>query len=114
MNDANPRSLLKARIITADQLINNIENLYFACVATIMLLLVSSLPLSKLCIGIIYLYQCPAQQQIPIWLIVSGCRGLFCIILLFVVVRFQTVNCVVSLKSLAFLGSLLQYNAPLL
>lgn len=114
MSETNPPSVLKARIITADQLINNIENLYFVCVATVMLLLVSSLPLSKLCIGVIYLYQCPAQQQIPIWLIVSGCRGLFCIILLFLVVRIQTVNWFFNLKLLACLGSLLQYNAPLL
>jgi hypothetical protein len=88
LRSSNADNIRKVPVITVDQLINSIENIYFACLGVIILLIVSSLPLRKLCIGIIYLQQCPIQQQIPIWLIVSGCRGLFCIVLLFIVVRF--------------------------
>ncbi|CAF1137820.1 unnamed protein product [Adineta ricciae] len=39
----------------------------------------SSLPITKLCLGTLYKKQCSAQTPIPIWLVTSGFRGLFCI-----------------------------------
>ncbi|CAF3951506.1 unnamed protein product [Adineta steineri] len=74
------------RFMSLDNLIHSIENLYFACVTVIIICLTSSLPFSKLCIGILYINQCPAQTQIPAWLIVSGCRSLISIILIFFII----------------------------
>jgi hypothetical protein len=86
MNQRSKATTIHASQLPVDSLVNSIENLYFAISGSIILCLVSSLPISKLCIGVIYLHQCPIQEQIPKWLIVSGCRGLFCILIVFIIV----------------------------
>ncbi|CAF1597961.1 unnamed protein product, partial [Adineta ricciae] len=66
-------------IASIQNVIDSISNLRFSGVVTSIIFVTASLPITKLCLGTLYKKQCSAQTPIPIWLVTSGFRGLFCI-----------------------------------
>lgn len=74
-------------IASVQNVINSISNLRFSAVVTSIIFVTASLPITKLCLGALYKQQCSAQTPIPIWLVTSGFRGLFCILVTLSIVR---------------------------
>ncbi|CAF1067044.1 unnamed protein product [Adineta steineri] len=86
MVETSPRNGDTISFFSVQNMIDAIENIYFVYMIAGFICLTSILPITKLSVGISYFHQCPTQPQLLIWLIVSGCRGLFCIILIFSIV----------------------------